>query len=316
VRARSLGRGGPEVSVVGLGCNNFAARIGPDETRAVVEASLDAGITLFDTADMYGGGGGSEELLGQSLGGRRGEVLIATKWGFPMKDAPTELVGSRLYIRWALANSLKRLGTDYVDVYQMHVPDPKTPVAETLAALDELVREGLVRHIGCSNFTGDMLREADDTAKASGGARFVSVQNHYSLLYRDFEADAEPVALERGIGVLPYFPLAQGMLTGKYRSREDVPEGTRLAGARDRIDSIVTDDNLAKVGELETLASQWGVTLLDIAIGGLAAQPSVSCVIAGATKPEQVRANVAAGAWEPTPDQLAAIDAVVPSPRS
>jgi aryl-alcohol dehydrogenase-like predicted oxidoreductase len=313
MRMRSLGDGGPQVSVVGVGCNNFGARIDAAQTQAVVDAAIDAGVNLFDTADIYGDGQ-SEQLLGAALGARRGEVVVATKWGFKMPNAPTERIGTRLYIRWALGNSLKRLGTDYIDVYQMHFPDTETPIEETLDALDEFVQEGLVRYAGCSNFTGEMLRAADDYAKANGKARFVSLQNHYHLLSRELEADAGPVAVERGVGVLPYFPLAQGLLTGKYRSKDDLPEGTRLARLRERADAILTEENLAKVAALEALAEEWGVTVLHLAIGGLAAQPAVSSVIAGATKPEQVRANVEAGAWEPTHEQLADIDQVTPPP--
>jgi aryl-alcohol dehydrogenase-like predicted oxidoreductase len=308
---RQLGRSGLTVSVVGLGCNNFGRRIGPEETRAVVDAAIEAGITLFDTADIYGT---SEDLLGEVLGSRRDQIVLATKFGMSMGDRITpghEARGSRRYIRRAVESSLRRLKTDYLDLYQMHEPDRRTPVEETLAALDELVAEGKVRYLGCSNFAGWQVADADWIAREGHLTPFVSAQNHYSLLERSVEAELIPAAERFGLGVLPFFPLANGLLTGKYRRGSEAPQGSRLA---DRLDRIKPADFDA-VEALEKYAAARGRTMLDVAIGGLAAQPCVASVIAGATKPEQVRANAAAGSWQPTPEDLAALDDIVPSPR-
>ncbi len=315
MRSRLLGVDGPQVSVVGVGCNNFGGRIGLDATKLVVDAAIEEGITFFDTADVYGKAGGSERALGEALGARRADVLIASKFGLPMDGRPTDRVGSPEYIRWAVEGSLKRLGTDYLDLYQQHCPDPETPIADTLGALEELVQAGLVRYLGCSNFTGALLREADATAQAAGLSRFVSVQNHYSLLHREFEADPAPVVREVGVGVLPFFPLANGLLTGKYRKGEPVPEGSRLAGNADYAKHFMTDEAMDRVEGLRAIADGAGVTMLHLALGGLAAQPGVSSVIAGATRPEQVRANVAACLWEPPADVLSAIDSICPPQR-
>ena len=310
MRTRTLGTHGPLVSVVGLGCNNFGWRIDVDQTRAVVDAALDAGVTFFDTADMYGNKGGSEEALGEVLQGRRDRVVLATKFGHQQADmgyAP-ELgpKGGRAYIRHALEQSLRRLRTDHVDLYQMHTPDPETPIAETLGALDELVREGKVRFIGSSQFSGAQVTEAADTARDLGLASFVSAQNEWSLLERGIEDDTVPVAEAEGVGLLPFFPLASGLLTGKVRRATGIPEGTRLA---DR-PAYVTDDKLYRVEQLIGWSEQHDRTLLDTAIAWLVGQPSLASVIAGATKPEQVRANAAAGDWEMTPDELVEVDVI------
>jgi aryl-alcohol dehydrogenase-like predicted oxidoreductase len=305
MRTRRLAESGPEVTVVGLGCNNFGGRVDLEGTRAVVDAALEEGITLFDTADIYGNGGGSEELLGEVLEGRRERVLVATKFGGDMGDGTTAR-GSRTYIRKAIDASLGRLRMEYVDLYQYHFPDGITPYEETFGALDELVREGKVRYVGHSNMKARDVEEVDSLARARRLARPVSAQNQYSLLRREVEEDLLPTCARLGIGVLPYFPLASGLLTGKYRRGEPRPEGTRLSGR----DEVFTDETFDRLEALERFAEERGVTLLDVAIGGLLAQPAVASVIAGATKPEQVRANVAAGGWEPTPDDLAALNAI------
>ena len=302
---RRLGAEGPEVSVVGLGCNNFGGRVDLDGTRAVVGAALDAGVTLFDTADIYGNKGGSESLLGEVLEGRRDGVVLATKFGGDMGDGE-ERRGSRAYVRKAIEGSLARLRSDYVDLYQYHTPDRGTPFEETFGALDELVREGKVRHVGHSNLSAEEVEEVDALARDHGWSRPISAQNQYSLLRRDVEADLLPTCERLGLGVLPYFPLASGLLTGKYRRDMPAPEGTRLAGR----DDVFTDETFDRLEALDAFASERGITLLEVAIGGLLAQPAVDSVISGATKPEQARSNAAAGEWEPTPEDLAALDAI------
>jgi aryl-alcohol dehydrogenase-like predicted oxidoreductase len=306
MRTRRLGNSGLAVSVVGLGCNNFGRRIGIEQTRAVVRAAIDAGITLFDTSDTYGE---SEDFLGEVLGKERDDIVLATKFGMSMsgKLGPDfDARGSRRYIRKAVESSLRRLRTDWIDLYQLHTPDPATPLEETLSALNELVAEGKVRYIGCSNLLGWQVADAAWIARTSGGAPFVSAQNHYSLLERYVEADLVPACGKFGLGILPYFPLANGLLTGKYRRGEAAPAGTRLV---DR-EAWLTDKRFDQVEALEAFAAERSVSLLDVAIGGLAAQPAVASVIAGATKPEQVVANVAAGAWVPTTEDLAALNAL------
>ena len=303
MRMCTLGDGGPTVSVVGLGCNNFGGRVGLEGTRAVVDAALDVGITFLDTADVYGNGGGSEELLGQVLEGRRERVLLATKFGGDMGDG-TIARGSREYVHKAVDASLRRLRTDYIDLYQYHRADGITPYEETFSALDELVREGKVRYVGHSNFTARDVEEVDALARRREIARPVSAQNQYSLLRREVEQDLLPTCERLGIGVLPYFPLASGLLTGKYKRDAPRPEGTRLTNR----DEIFTDETWDRLEALERYAGERGVTLLEVAIGGLAAEPAVVSVIAGATKPEQVQANARAGEWEPTPDDVAALN--------
>jgi aryl-alcohol dehydrogenase-like predicted oxidoreductase len=299
------------VAVVGLGCNNFGGRVGLDGTRAVVDAALEEGVNLLDTADIYGGKGGSETLLGQALEGRRDQVVLATKFGMDMSGAeghPDAPRGSQTYIRWAVQGSLRRLRTDSIDLYQMHQPDPSTPIAETLAALDELVREGTVRHIGCSNFSAAQLAEAAEVSEREGYASFVSLQNQYSLLERDIETDVMPECERRGVAVLPFFPLASGLLTGKYRRGQPAPEGTRL-GSRGQ---VADDRTFERLEALEALAARRGVEMLDVAFGWLISRPAIASVIAGATGPDQIRANVRAARWAPTEEDLAEIDEIFP----
>ncbi|HEY6276473.1 MAG TPA: aldo/keto reductase [Streptosporangiaceae bacterium] len=313
MRYRALGESGLTVSVTGLGGNNFGRRLDLAGTRAVVDAAIDAGITLIDTAESYGNGG-SEELLGEVLAGRRDQVVLATKFGglgADMGYGPAAGArGGRAYIRRAVEGSLRRLRTDYIDLYQLHVPDPETPVAETLAALTELVTEGKVRYLGHSNFTGWQIADAAHLARAGGTAPFVSAQNHWSLLERGAEAEVLPAARHFRLGVLPYYPLANGLLAGKVRRGQEPAPGTRLAGRRD----YITKDKLERVEALSAWAAERGRTILEVAVGALAAQDGCAAVIAGATAPEQVKANAAASDWVPTADELADLDRVVPPP--
>jgi aryl-alcohol dehydrogenase-like predicted oxidoreductase len=315
MRYRPLGTSGLVVSVVGLGCNNFGRAVDLDGTRAVVDAALEAGITLLDTADVYGNRGGSESLLGEALKGRREQVVLATKFGMDMGGANGPdwgARGSRRYVRRAVEASLERLQTDWIDLYQYHVPDGVTPIDETLAALDELVAEGKVRYVGSSNFAGWQVAEADAVARRDGATRFVSAQNSYSLLDRTPERELVPACVHFGVGILPYFPLANGLLTGKYRRGEPPPEGTRLAARG----AAISDRSFDAVEALERFAAERGRTLLDVAIAGLGALPAVGSVIAGATRPEQVRANAATGDWQPTGEDIAALNAIVPPMRA
>ncbi len=309
---RQLGTSGLVVSTVGLGCNSFGATLPPDDVPRVVGEAIEAGITLFDTADTYGPEPGvGEELLGAALRGRRDEVVIATKFGMDARGLNGEdygVRGSRRYIRRAVEGSLRRLGTDHIDLYQLHRMDPVTPLEETLGALDELVREGKVLYIGCSHISGWELVDADWTAQAAGLSRFISAQNEYNLISRGIEAEVVPAAAHVGAGILPYYPLASGLLTGKYRRGAPAPEGSRLASRPERLAAADFD----RIEALERVAEQAGVSLLTLALGGLAAQPGVASVIAGARTPEQVRANVAAGLWEPDAQTLVAIDDASP----
>ena len=298
MRYRQLGTSGLTVSVVGLGCNNFGGRIDLDASRAVVDAALDAGVTLLDTANTYGNRGGSETILGEVLKGRRDEVVLATKWGSDMGEGAGTARGSRRYIVRAVEASLTRLQTDHIDLYQLHQPDPLTPIGETLAALDDLVTSGKVRYIGSSNFTAWQVADAEWTARTEHTTRFISAQNHYSLVERNAERELLPACERFGVGVLPFFPLANGLLTGKHR-RGDLAECSRMAG-RD-----VPERTWATVEALTAFAEERGHTILELAIGALLAQPTVGSVIAGATRPEQVQANVAAAEWQLTPDDLA-----------
>jgi aryl-alcohol dehydrogenase-like predicted oxidoreductase len=300
MRTRQLGSSRLEVTVVGLGCNNFGGRTDEAASRAVIDAALDAGVTFFDTADVYGGGGGSEEIIGRALAGRRDRVVLATKFGHDLGDGETAR-GARPYIRKAVEASLRRLQTDWIDLYQYHRPDGITPVAETLGALDELVQEGKVRAIGSSNFSASLVEEAHRTAAARGLTPFVSEQSEYSWLARGAEDELLPACERLGIGFIPYFPLASGLLTGKYRRGQPPPQGTRLHGRE------LDDDRLGLVERLDAFARDRGVSLLEVAIGGLLAQPAVVSVIAGATRPEQIRANAAAGAWEPSTEEASAL---------
>ncbi|HEY1828091.1 MAG TPA: aldo/keto reductase [Acidimicrobiales bacterium] len=297
------------VSVVGLGCNNFGMRIGRKETADVVGAALDAGITLFDTADIYGGTK-SETYLGAALGARRDEIVLATKFGVPYEDH--EGGASAAYIRQAVEDSLTRLGTDRIDLYQLHAPDQKTPLAETIGALGELVAEGKIREFGCSNFSAAMLEEAA-AAVADGKPGFVSVQNQFSILHRDPEKSVLPECARTGTAFLPYFPLASGLLSGKYKAGEAPPEGTRMAAWGERGQSEMSDERMAQVAALAEVAADSGHSLLELAFGWLLSHAPVASVIAGATKPEQIKANVAAADWGVDHAVLAQVDQIAPA---
>ena len=310
MQERNLGKSGLRVSVVGLGCNNFGGRIDLEATRKVVHKAIDLGITLFDTADVYGERGGSETLLGQVLGDRRKDIVLASKFGMVMDDAEKLKGGSRRYIMRAVEDSLRRLKTDWIDLYQLHRNDPLTPLEETLRALDDLIRQGKVRYIGCSNLPAWRVVEAQWTARTNGRNAFTSCQDEYSLLVRDIEPDIVPVAQEYGLGILPYFPLASGLLTGKYRRNATMPEGARLTTTQRLADRYMTEANWERVERLDDFAKARGRTLLELAFSWLAAKPVVSSVIAGATKPEQLEANVRATEWTLTPEDLAEIDAI------
>jgi aryl-alcohol dehydrogenase-like predicted oxidoreductase len=312
MRYRPLGNSGLLVSVVGLGCNNFGRRLDVEQTRNVVDAAIDSGVTLLDTAESYGGNGRSEEILGEVLAGRRDQVVLATKFGHQNSDLgygpAAGAKGGRAYIRRAVEHSLRRLQTDYIDLYQIHTPDPVTPIEETLGALGELVQAGLVRYIGHSNFNAVQIATAASAARELITSPFISAQNHWSLLERHAELEVVPAAVQFGLGVLPYFPLANGLLTGKIRRGTPPAQGTRLAERS----GYITDEKLDKVEALASWAEKHGRTMLDVAIGGLAALPGCTSVIAGATSAEQVRANAAAGEWEPTEAELAELNEVVP----
>jgi aryl-alcohol dehydrogenase-like predicted oxidoreductase len=306
---RRVGNSGLAVSVVGLGTNNLGMKLDMDASRAVVHAALDEGITLFDTSDSYGA---SEERLGELLEGKRDDVVLATKFGSDVRrrgndnGADWGARGSRRYIARAVESSLRRLRTDWIDLYQLHRPDDLTPIEETLSALDDLVHTGKVRYLGSSNFTGWQVADAEWTARTRGLERFVSAQNEYNWLDRDIETDLVPALEQYGIGLLPYFPLASGLLTGKYRRNEPPPKGSRIeAWGRE---SVLTPDTFDVIEKLTAFAEERDVSLLHVAIGGLAAQPSVASVIAGATSRDQVVANVAAGLWQPSAADLAALD--------
>lgn len=306
---RSLGDSGLRVSTVGIGCNNFGMRIDAAATKLVVDAALDVGITLFDTSDSYGE---SEVMLGAALGSRRDDVVIATKFCSDLRGAngpDWNARGSRRYIRRAVERSLRRLGTDHIDLYQMHMPDPKTPIEETLSALTDLVHEGKVRYIGSSNFAGWQVADAEWISRSNGFERFISAQNLYSLLERDAEKELVPACERFGIGLLPYFPLASGLLTGKYRRGEAPPADGRIAAWG--MTAMLSDANFDLVDALQAFAAERSISLLDVAIGGLAAQRSVGSVIAGATTPEQVLANAAAGMWTPSTDDHRALRAIL-----
>lgn len=301
MKLRRLGTSGLKVSEVGLGCNNFGMRIDDKATQAVVDAALDAGITFFDTADIYGGTK-SEEFLGKALGKRRGDIVLATKFGMAISGDERKKGGSRRWIMTAVEDSLRRLGTDWIDLYQFHAPDADTPIEETLRALDDLVTQGKVRYIGNSNFTGWQIADADWTA--AGGTRFVSAQNLYSLLERKAEFEVLPACEHFGLGFLPFFPLASGLLSGKYRRGEAPPEGTRLAAWGARGQAAMSDKNFDKVEKLEAWAAERGHTILELAFAWLLGHEVVSSVIAGATTPDQVKTNAATAAWELTPEEV------------
>jgi len=301
MRMRRLGNSGLKVSEVGLGCNNFGMRIDQKATQAVVDAAIEAGITLFDTADVYGGTQ-SEVMLGKALGKRRQEIVLATKFGMQVGDDKSRAGGSRRWLMRAVEDSLQRLGTDYIDLYQLHRYDPETPVDETLRALDDLVTQGKVRYIGNSNFTGWQIADADWTA--AGATRFVSAQNLYSLLERKVEHEVLPACEHFGLGFLPFFPLASGLLSGKYKRGEKPPEGTRLASWGSRGAAAMSDKNFDKVEKLAAWARARDRTVLELAFAWLLGHDVVSSVIAGATTPDQVGANAAAGEWQLTPEEV------------
>jgi aryl-alcohol dehydrogenase-like predicted oxidoreductase len=307
---RSLGKSGLQVSLAGLGCNNFGMRCDAEQTRAVVHRALDEGITLFDTADVYGGRGASEELLGKALGERRKDAIIATKFGMPMGDGPYARGASRRWIMAAAEASLRRLGTDYIDLYQIHFPDPATPQEETLAALDALVCAGKVRYLGNSNFAGWQLADAAWISRSNGFAPYVSAQNQYNLLDRRIERELVPACRHYGVGILPYFPLASGFLTGKYRRGAEIPKGTRFGMMQRMADQILNDANFATLERLEEFARSREHTMVELALSWLASQPEVPSVIAGATRPEQVTENVKACGWKLKPEELAEVDKI------
>ena len=314
MKLRKLGKIGPEVSVVGLGCNNFGLRIDLEASRRVIHRALQMGITLFDTADIYGNRGGSESMLGQVLGENRKRVVLATKFGGAMNESQTMKGASRRYIISAAEASLKRLRTDWIDLYQIHFPDPSTPIEETLRALDDLIREGKVRYIGCSNFSGWQLVDAQWTAKHFNLHGFVSCQNEYSILVRSVERELLPAMQKFGLGMLPYFPLASGLLTGKYARNKPVPEDTRFHAINALADRYLTESNWKIVERLEAFCANRGHTLLELAFTWLLARPTVASVIAGATKAEQVEQNAKAAEATLTPEELAEIDEIIPKP--
>ena len=307
---RRLGHSGLWVSAVGIGCNNFGAKCDEAATRAVVHACLDAGITLFDTADMYGNRGGSETLLGRILGHHRKDIVLASKFGLPMGEGPYLNGAGRHYIMRAVEDSLRRLRTDHLDLYQVHRPDPATPIEETLRALDDLVRDGKVRYVGCSNFAGWQLAEAEWAARAGGTVRFISAQNEYSLVDRRIEGDLVPAANAYGVGILPYFPLANGLLTGKYQRNHAMPDGARMTERPTRAEEVLTDRNWTIAEKVADYAAARGHSLLETAIGWLASQDHVPSVIAGATTAEQVAQNAAAADWRMTAEEIADINAL------
>jgi aryl-alcohol dehydrogenase-like predicted oxidoreductase len=308
VEYRRLGNSGLQVSIAGLGCNNFGMRIDTEQTRVVVHRALDEGITLFDTADIYGGQGKSEEMLGKALGARRHEVVLASKFGMVMGEGPYQRGASRRYVMAACEASLKRLGTDYMDLYQVHTPDAETPEQETLEALDTLVRAGKVRYIGCSNYAGWQLADSAGISRQHGLASYVSAQNEYNLLNRGIEQELVPACRHLGVGILPFFPLASGFLTGKYKRGVEPPKGTRLAGMRRIADRMLTDANFAMLERLERFAGDRGHSLVEVAVGWLVAQPEISSVISGATRPEQVAENVKAAGCKLSKDEVVEID--------
>ena len=306
---RHLGNSGLEVSLVGLGGNTFGGRCDAQATTTIVNTALDLGVNLIDTADIYGPGL-SEEYIGQAVRGRRREAVIATKFALKMNGGHYRADGSRRYIMEAVESSLRRLGTDYIDLYQIHMPDPKTPIEETLRALDDLVRRGVVRYVGCVNYKAWQLADAAWTARTEHLTPFISAENRYNIMDRGIESELLPACERFGAGVLPFLPLGGGFLTGKYRAGEQPPEDARLAtgGMSSR---MLNEGNFAILGRLEAVAGERGHTLLDLAMGWLSAQPRVSSIIAGATRPEQVEQNVRAGEWKMTAEDLAAVDAAL-----
>ena len=314
MKRRTIPACGLEVSLVGLGCNNFAGHCGREETRAVIDKAIEVGITFFDTSDSYppgGPGGASEELMGEVLGARRKDVVLATKFGSMLDKDPDRKGASRRYIMRAVEDSLRRLRTDWIDLYQLHRPDAATPMEETLRALDDLIRHGKVRYVGCSNFAAWQIVEAEYIARELGINRFVSCQNEYSLLRRDPETEVLPVLQKYGMGFLPYFPLASGVLTGKYQAGKPAPQGTRLAAGGRSAERMLQDDVLGLADRLKRFAEERGHTLLELAMSWLASKPVIWSIIAGATKPEQVVQNARAADWTLTPQELTDLDVVL-----
>jgi len=310
MQIRNLGGSGLRVSAVGLGCNNFGQRIDLEASRKVIHKALDLGITLFDTADIYSNMGGSETVIGAVLGDRRKDIVLATKYSKPMAEDGTKQGASRRYIFEAVEASLRRLKTDYIDLYQQHDYDPLTPIEETMRALDDLVRSGKVRYIGNSNFPAWRIAEAEYVARAMNVNRFVSCQDEYSLVVRDIEKDLLPAAEEYRLGLLPFFPLASGLLTGKYKKGEAAPSDTRFGKVPRLRDRYVTPRNEAIVEKLQAFAEKRGHTMLELAFSWLASRPQVASVIAGATRVEQVEQNVKAISWELSAQEIAEIDAI------
>jgi aryl-alcohol dehydrogenase-like predicted oxidoreductase len=310
MQKRKLGTSGPEVSLVGIGTNNFGGRINLEASRRVVAKAIDLGVTLIDTADTYGNRGGAEEVLGQILGPRRKDIVLASKFGLDMDDAGQLKGASRRYIMQAIEASLRRLKTDWIDLYQLHRPDPRTPIEETLRALDDLVKAGKVRFIGCSNLSAAQIEEAQTVARQHGLASFVCCQDEYNLLKRDLEKDRVPVMRKFGLGLLPFYPLASGLLSGKYKSGAPLPPGSRLAKHRNFADRVLNAHNWRIVEALDAFAAQRGHTLLELAMSWMAAQPTVSSIIAGVTSPEQVAQNAGAVGWALSAADLAEIDRI------
>lgn len=307
---RNLGSSGLRVSLVGLGCNNFGMRLDLEQTRAVVDRAFDLGITLFDTADMYGGRGGSETQLGKILGHRRKDIVLASKFGMAMSDDGTKIGASRRYIMSAVEDSLRRLKTDWIDLYQLHQPDPLTPLDETMQALDDLVTQGKIRYIGCSNLPSWQVVESQWISKSMGLNRFVSCQDEYNILNRNVEAELIPAMQKYGCGLLPYFPLASGLLTGKYK-RTEMPEGARLTDMPTFANRIyLTDENFDIVDNLNKFAQKTGHSILELAFGWMASRPTTASIIAGATKPEQIDANVAAVNWVLSQSEIDEVDKI------
>jgi aryl-alcohol dehydrogenase-like predicted oxidoreductase len=307
---RNLGRSGLRVSAIGLGCNNFGGRIDLEASRRVIDAAIDHGITLFDTADVYGDKGGSETVMGELLGDRRKKIVLASKFAMPMDDAEVLKGASRRYIMSAVEASLKRLKTDWLDLYQQHRPDPLTPIEETLRALEDLVRDGKIHYYGCSNLPAWQVVEAAWTARTHNLSGFISCQDEVSLVVRHHEKDLMPAMRQYGLGLLPYFPLASGLLTGKYKRNTPMPGDARLTNTARLADRYLTDKNWAIAEKLEDFATARGHTILELAFSWLLSRAPVSSVIAGATKPEQVAANVKAGSWKLTGEDLAEIDTI------
>ena len=312
MKRRTIPACGMDVSLVGLGCNNFGGRSGREETRAVIHKALDVGITFFDTANTYpqGNSGASEELVGEFLKGKRQEVIIASKFGIMIRNDPNQMGGSRRYIMRAVEESLRRLKTDWIDLFQIHRPDSKTPIDETLRALDDLIRQGKVRYVGCSNYAAWQIVEAELIAREIGTNRFVSCQSEYSLINREVETDVLPVLEKYQLGFIPFFPLASGLLTGKYEAGKPLPQGTRLSQPSRLADEFLKDDFIGLATKLKVFAERQGHTLLELAMSWLAAKPVVWSIIAGATKPEQIKANAAASGWALTPAEVKEVTAL------